>query len=129
MVQVLLVAGGTTGAGGSAVGGLSSTEVLTGDSPAWTMATPLPRAVDGMRGISLDNTVYMTGKVYYTILYYIVLYCTALYYIVMYFLVLKTCEHISYCLSVSCDNKKYIFKEVVATDCYTTYNITKNKRG
>merc|ERR1711892_541680 len=55
--QVLLVAGGAGGGHGS----LSSTEVLTGDSPAWTKATPLPRALGGLRGISLDNIVYMTG--------------------------------------------------------------------
>ena len=74
-VQVLLVAGGYYG------GYISSTEVLTGDSPAWTMATHLPMdmAVAGVRGISLHNTVYMTGKVYCTILYCTVLYCTTLY--------------------------------------------------
>ena len=61
-VQVLLVAGGNNDAY------LSSTEVLTVDSPAWTMATPLPRAVYGVRGVTLDNTVFMTGIVYFTIL-------------------------------------------------------------
>ena len=62
-VQVLLVAGGYHDAY------LSSTEVLTVDSPAWTMVTPLPRAVRGVGGISLDNTVYITGKVFYIVLY------------------------------------------------------------
>ena len=80
-VQVLLVAGGLDGDDTH----LSSTEVLTGDSTAWTMATPLPRAVDGMRGISLDNTVYMTGKVYYIVLYYTVLYCIILYCAILYY--------------------------------------------
>ena len=73
-VQVLLVAGGSNDDAY-----LSSTEVLTVDSPAWTMVTPLPRAVYGVRGVTLDNTVFMTG-----ILYYIVLYCIILYYIVLY---------------------------------------------
>ena len=71
-VQVLLVAGGLDD---DYYPPLSSTEVLTVDSPAWTMATPLPRSLGGVRGISLDNIVYMTGKVYYIVLYYIVLYC------------------------------------------------------
>ena len=73
-VQVLLVAGGVDGDDNL----LSSTEVLTVDSPVWTMVTPLPRAVRGVGSVTLDNTVYMTGKVYCTMLYYIVLYCTIL---------------------------------------------------
>ena len=67
-VQVLLVAGGSNDDAY-----LSSTEVLTVDSHAWTMVTPLPRALAGVGSVTLDNTVYMTGKVYCTILYYIVL--------------------------------------------------------
>ena len=43
---------------------LSSTEVLTTDSPVWSMATPLPRAVYGVRGVTVGDTVYMTGILY-----------------------------------------------------------------
>ena len=65
-MQVLLVAGGYRFDDDG--GPLSSTEVLIGDSPVWTMATPLPRALDGMASVTLDNTVFMIGKVYCTIL-------------------------------------------------------------
>ena len=41
---------------------LSSTEVLTMDSPGWTLTTPLPRAVDGVRGVTVAGGLYMTGK-------------------------------------------------------------------
>ena len=47
---------------------ISSTEVLTTDSPAWTMATPLPRAVYGVRGITIGNIVTLTGMLYCTVL-------------------------------------------------------------
>ena len=73
-VQVLLVAGGRDGD----YAPISSTEVLVGDSLAWTMATPLPRAMFEMGSVSFDNTVYMTGKLYCTALYCIALYCTIL---------------------------------------------------
>ena len=72
-VQVLLVAGGYADHAP-----LSSTEMLTVDFPAWTMVTPLPRALSGVGSVTLDNTVYMTGKVYYILLYYIVLNCAIL---------------------------------------------------
>jgi len=55
--QVLLVAGGV---GDNRVH-LSSTEQLDGESASWKTTTSLPRAVYGVVGISLDNTVYMTG--------------------------------------------------------------------
>ena len=55
-----MVAGGL----GSTNNYLSSTEVLTMDSHAWSMATPLPRAVSGVRGVTLDGRLYMTGKLY-----------------------------------------------------------------
>ena len=41
---------------------LSSTEVLTMDSPGWTLTTPLPRAVNGVRGVTVTGRLYMTGK-------------------------------------------------------------------
>ena len=58
LVQVLLVAGGD-GAGNP----LSSTELMVEGSDAWTMSTPLPRAVRGVRGATLGNIVYMTGVI------------------------------------------------------------------
>merc|ERR1739838_904456 len=57
--QVLLVAGGF--AKGAYI---SSTELLTTDSSAWTMTTPLPRATDSMSCATLENTLYMTGGTY-----------------------------------------------------------------
>ena len=39
---------------------LSSTEVYRGGR--WITVDPLPAAVLGVRGASLDNTVYMTGE-------------------------------------------------------------------
>jgi len=56
--QVLLVAGGWDDDSTTI---RSSTEVLIGDSSAWTMANPLPRAVFSVASVTLDNTVYFTG--------------------------------------------------------------------
>ena len=39
---------------------LASTEVYRGGQ--WISVEPLPVAVMGVRGASLDNTVYMTGE-------------------------------------------------------------------
>ena len=39
---------------------LSSTEVYRGGR--WVTVGPLPLAVDGVRGVTLDNTVFMTGQ-------------------------------------------------------------------
>jgi len=55
-VQVLLVAGGKDNNNR-----FSSTEVLTMDSPRWTLTTPLPRAMSDLRGVNLAGTLYMTG--------------------------------------------------------------------
>ena len=55
---MLLVAGGV---GDNSVH-LSSTEQLNEESASWKTTTSLPRAVYGVVGISLDNTVYMTGE-------------------------------------------------------------------
>ena len=58
-LQVLLVAGGMDSPYDDP---FSSTEVLTSDSPAWTMATPLTRAVWGVKGVTVSNILYLTGK-------------------------------------------------------------------
>lgn len=55
--QVLLVAGGMD----LKYNLFSSTEVLTSESTAWTLTTPLPSARMALRGVSVDNRVYMTG--------------------------------------------------------------------
>ena len=57
-LQVLLVAGGQN----THFETISSTEVLVGDSPSWTMATPLPFAAHGLSATTLSNTLYMSGK-------------------------------------------------------------------
>ena len=54
---MLLVAGGVD----SNSNFLSSTEQLDGESASWKTTTSLPRAIFGMVGISLDNTLYMIG--------------------------------------------------------------------
>ena len=56
--KVLLVAGGNNGHMH-----LSSTEVLTMESPSWSLATPLPRALAGVRGVTVGGRLYMTGGV------------------------------------------------------------------
>ena len=56
-VQVLLVAGGYDG--GNI---LSSTEILVTLAGVWRTVGPLPTAVDGLSGATLDNTVYMLGE-------------------------------------------------------------------
>jgi len=57
--QVLLVAGGWD----EHPDRLSSTEVLTLDSPGWTLTTPMPRNLWGLRGVTVDGKLYMTGGV------------------------------------------------------------------
>ena len=72
MVQVFLVAGGYD----AGYNPLSSTELLVESSDAWTMSTPLPRAVDGLRGATLGNIVYMTGGSYcYCIMSSVIIIC------------------------------------------------------
>ena len=58
--QVFLVAGGSSGYGSSSV--LSSTETLVEGSQAWNFQKPLPTKRYALRGISLPNTVILTGK-------------------------------------------------------------------
>ena len=52
--QVFLVAGGCCS--------ISSTETLVEGGQAWNFQQPLPSGRYGLRGISLPNTVIMTGK-------------------------------------------------------------------
>eukprot|EP00091_Calanus_sinicus_P014715 TRINITY_DN3235_c1_g1_i1.p1 TRINITY_DN3235_c1_g1~~TRINITY_DN3235_c1_g1_i1.p1 ORF type:complete len:145 (+),score=32.76 TRINITY_DN3235_c1_g1_i1:207-641(+) len=55
--KVFLVAGGMD----DSTNGLSSTELMLEDSDVWSITSPLPRAVTGVRGVTLGNTLYMTG--------------------------------------------------------------------
>ena len=57
---MFLVAGGSSGYGSSSV--LSSTETLVEGGQAWNFQKPLPTKRYALRGISLPNTVIMTGK-------------------------------------------------------------------
>ena len=55
--QVYLVTGG--------IGGgdyLSSTEVLVDGTTAWMSARELPVAMFGLRGVSFDNNIFVTGN-------------------------------------------------------------------
>lgn len=54
--QVLLVAGGSDGRDY-----LSSTELLARDATSWEKASPLPRALHGLRGVTAGGLLYMTG--------------------------------------------------------------------
>ena len=60
---MFLVAGGYDGSDGSS---LSSTETLVEGGQAWNFQQPLPSGRIGLRGISLPNTVIMTGKKVFT---------------------------------------------------------------
>ena len=53
-IQVYLVVGGWTGAGGT-----NTTEVYSGGQ--WRTVGALPVAVNGLAGVTVGNTVYMTG--------------------------------------------------------------------
>ena len=54
---MFLVAGGYDGSNR-----LSSTETMVEGGQAWNFQQPLPSARSDLRGISLPNTVIMTGK-------------------------------------------------------------------
>ena len=54
-LQVLLVAGGDNDAW------VSSTEVLYSQASRWVLATPLPRGVTGLAGVTVGGVLYMTG--------------------------------------------------------------------
>ena len=51
-------------AGGYGDTRLSSTEILVTLAGVWRTVGSLPTAVAGLRGATLDNTVYMTGEWY-----------------------------------------------------------------
>ena len=55
-IQVFLVTGGYND------GKLSSTEVLKDGDLSWTTVGNLPKAVWGIRGVSLNNRIIMTGE-------------------------------------------------------------------
>ena len=42
---------------------LSSTETLVDGAEAWTFAGELPVAMLGLRGVSLNNDIFMTGNI------------------------------------------------------------------
>ena len=56
-VQVYLVAGGWTGSST-----LASTELLVEGASSWTKAEPLPRALQGLDIVSINNQVILTGE-------------------------------------------------------------------
>ena len=64
-MQVYLVTGGWD----SSYNDLSSTEILTEGSQSWKVVGPLPYAVRGLRGVSYNNRIIMTGNIA-TILYH-----------------------------------------------------------
>ena len=57
-IQTLLVTGGLNGFGEP----LATTEILTSSSSVWSLATPLPRTLHGLRGVTLDGALYITGE-------------------------------------------------------------------
>ena len=65
-MQVFLVAGGRDDSDNT----LSSTELMLEDSDVWSITSPLPRAVYGVRGVTLGNTLYMSGGSYYYCIMY-----------------------------------------------------------
>ena len=74
--QIYLMAGGCrqwySGFDVQCIEYLASTEIYHGGH--WIIVEPLPVAVLGVRGASLDNTVYMTGSLYLGHYYKIILY-------------------------------------------------------
>ena len=54
-----LVAGGYT----TGYSYTDSTEVLEHGAQAWTYAGPLPRAMEGLQAVSIENTVISTGEI------------------------------------------------------------------
>ena len=57
--QVYLVTGGLDDNGNF----LSSTETLVDGTGSWTFAGQLPVAMWGLRGVSLNNDIFMTGNI------------------------------------------------------------------
>ena len=58
-IQVFLVTGGYNWYDDEY---LSSTEVLKDGDSSWTTVGNLPKAVDGIRGVSFNNRIIMTGE-------------------------------------------------------------------
>ena len=68
---MLIVAGGynDNDAGGFNDNELSSTELMTylpGSDMKWRQAGPLPRAMEGVRMVNLNNHIYLFGGRYYS---------------------------------------------------------------
>ena len=51
------IIGGVTG-----VTTLSSTEILINGSDSWIFVGELPRSLESVRAVSIDNTIILTGK-------------------------------------------------------------------
>ena len=49
-------------AGGYGDDYISSTEVLASTSSAWVLANSLPRSMDGLRGVTIANSFFITGE-------------------------------------------------------------------
>ena len=47
------------------------------DSPGWTLTTPLPRAVRGVRGVTMGGRLYMTGKQCWAVCKILIILCFA----------------------------------------------------
>ena len=61
LVQVYLVAGGNP----AYKSYTDSTELLVHGASAWTQAAPLPNAMRGLQGVSLNNQIIFTGELFY----------------------------------------------------------------
>merc|ERR1719233_1787822 len=61
--MVYLVAGGTSSKHG--VHWIDSTEILRIGNSSWEKAGKLPRPSDGIRGLTFDNKIIMTGGYHY----------------------------------------------------------------
>ena len=60
--QVYLVAGGRIKYPSTYT---DSTELLVHGASAWTQAAPLPNAMRGLQGVSLNNQIIFTGELFY----------------------------------------------------------------
>ena len=48
--------------GGDGSHRISSTEVLASTSSAWVLANSLPRSLQGLRGVTIANSFFITGE-------------------------------------------------------------------
>merc|ERR1711913_177554 len=62
--QVFMVAGGYAREGFD-YSLTASTEVLTSGADTWVLSTPLPSPRKGLRGVTVDNNIFMTGGLAY----------------------------------------------------------------